>query len=426
MSFSTLSAIFKSQWLIDASEARNYLPMVHNMIELGTKFERQDNIIELMIVAEGQQAKTVQSVNGSVISPDEFASKKNTIVMSISGPLLKGDQECGPVGMMTMANMINTLSAQENVGTIILDIDSPGGQVFGTQELANAIKQSPKKTIAVVQEGMACSAAYWIASSCDEIYSTGKLNVFGSIGVMTRIADFDAYYEKEGLKIHNIYSRLSSEKNLDYKEALEGKQDLVKDDLDFVATEFIAAVKANRPNLNLKAGDPFKGATYKAEQALEYGLIDGIKSFKEILQSTMETNNKPNTTSANAADTNIVANAENVQNVETIDTADTAAIETAATENVIEALVKNVTGLKAEDVTAFNAKGLDFVLASKDAAVLSATEKAEYDQLKAWKQESNATHTADADGVDNFKENEATEKDLIAKEMEFVNKKYGI
>jgi ClpP class serine protease len=204
-----------------------------------------------------------------------------TVVISIQDAITKHDGWCS-FGSMTMAEMVNKLSASDKVSTLILEIDSPGGMVDGTQTLANSIANSPKKTIAFVNEGMAASAAYWIASSCDEIYVSQKTDTVGSIGVYLTIADFKGYFEKQGLKVHEIYSRLSGEKNKDYKDALEGDYSGYQDKLDFIAKEFIAHVKANR-TIDTSAADPFKGAMFYAEQAMEIGLIDGIKSFDELI-----------------------------------------------------------------------------------------------------------------------------------------------
>jgi protease-4 len=181
-----------------------------------------------------------------------------------------------------MASVVNKLSLSEKVETIIFEIDSPGGSVDGTQTYANAIANSNKRTIGIVNEGMAASAAYWIGSSCDELYVTKSTDMVGSIGVYITLADFTEYYENIGIKVKDIYSRLSPEKNKTYHDALAGDEDAMKDHLDFIANAFHAHVKSHR-DINISAGDPFKGAMFLAEQATEIGLIDGIKSWDELM-----------------------------------------------------------------------------------------------------------------------------------------------
>ena len=83
----------------------------------------------------------------------------------------------------------------------------------------------------------------------------------GSIGVYTSVADFNAYYASQGLPVHDIYSKLSSEKNADYKSAIAGDDKPMIKRLDRLAAEFIMHIKDNRPNLKItQDNNPHKGA----------------------------------------------------------------------------------------------------------------------------------------------------------------------
>ena len=412
VSFKTISAILRGAWLIDANEARNYLPLVANVLKGITLFEPVSELEEtkgiVPVLRAGANEIRVVSGNYSMKLLREDAHKlpaNSTVVVPISGAIMKEDAECGPIGSMTIASFINEISQINNVATILLDIDSPGGMVDGTQTLSQAIKNSPKKTIAYINDGMAASAAYWIASAADEIYCSQKTDVVGSIGVYVTFADFKAYYEKEGLKIHEIYSNRSSEKNKDYKDALAGNYDGIKADLDFIADEFIAAVKTNRPNINLSAGNPFKGATFYAEQALEIGLIDGIKSLNEIL-SEIKMDPKETTAAAEVTQEVIAA-------VETT--------ETVEQEVTIASLAASLQGLNAEQTTELNAAMAEAGLALIDAQVMhdvtqrattaeaQATELLEYKAgMEKWLGENGAEHTAIVAKTDKIVESAAT------------------
>lgn len=406
MSYTTLSAILKGKWLIEPISAKSYLPMVANVLKGTTEFEEKEP--ELIIgIHAGSKTKTVRSIGALGWIDKETIAPGSTIVIPVQGALMKNDQFCGPVGMMNLAALVNELGTIENVGTLIFDIDSPGGQVDGTQTLAEAIKNSKKKTIAIVNDGMACSAAYWVGSSCDEFYVSKKTDVVGSIGVYCTFADFKAYYESQGLPIHEVYSRKSSEKNKDYKEAMEGDYAAMQDDLDFLATEFIAAVKANRPGINLSKGDPFKGATYYAQQAIEIGLIDGIKSINEILSNT------------NMTEKNAEASAEAQEVVETVETDTVEAVE------VNTEMVANFIGaMDTEGETALNAA----LVASKK-VIVSADDFAELKQLREWKNETGASHTQGKDKVDTFNDNPDEDAELAAlkaKEASVLMNDFGI
>lgn len=388
MSYNTLAAILKGKWLIEPISAKNYLPLVANVLKGTTQIEQQENILNIGIV-EADTYKTIRSIGALAWLDKENIAPGSTIVIPVQGALMKADQFCGPVGMMNLAALTNELSKIDNVSTIVFDIDSPGGQVDGTQTLAAAIKNSNKKTIAFVNDGMACSAAYWIGSSCDEFYVSKKTDVVGSIGVYCTLADFKAFYESEGLPIHEIYSRKSGEKNKDYKDAMKGEYDGVMDDLDYIANEFIAAVKENR-KINLLKGDPFKGATYFAEQAAEIGLIDGIKTFEEILNTKIEMKD------------------ENKEAIEVNN----------------ETVAGFINGLNAEKLTVLNT-----LIKDTKRVVMSTDELQELETLRTWKAEHPLGHTVATDKDDEFgdrKDEDAELAKLKAKEADVLKNEFGI
>lgn len=433
MSYSLIASIVKGKWLIDPSAAKNYLPLIANVLKGTTQFEEKKPELVLEVYTQhvgvigGGGAATAAAIAAvkTVMVSDQWdlnhklISPNSTVVVPVSGPMMKNDQFCGPVGMMHLASITNQLSEHPNVDAIIFDIDSPGGQVDGTQTFAEAIKNSSKKTIAFVNDGMACSAAYWIGSSCDEFYVSKRTDVVGSIGVYCTLADFKSWYEAEGLKIHEIYSRKSSEKNKDYKDAMKGEYDAVMDDLDFLATEFINAVKENRPGINLSAGDPFKGATYYAEQAIEIGLIDGIKSMSEVL-SIAQASSQSNT-EAEASETQSTDNNQDMIKELTAVKGKAAADITPEEINAITA------ALHADEITGVEVVPAGTVEALTESANLAKADRDELVQLREWK-ESAGSHTTGKAKIDTFNENaeEETPEAILAREQSILAKDHGL
>jgi len=96
---------------------------------------------------------------------------------------------------------LHSALANEDVKAVVLDIDSPGGTVPGTDELASEIRaiRGGEKPIIAQVNSLAASAAYWIASAADEIVVTPSGRA-GSIGVYTAHDDLSAALEKRGIK----------------------------------------------------------------------------------------------------------------------------------------------------------------------------------------------------------------------------------
>ena len=94
--------------------------------------------------------------------------------------------------------------ADKSVTSIVLDVDSPGGSVYGVSELARKIYQSRgKKPIIAVANSLMASAAYWIASAADEIHVSPGAEV-GSIGVIAVHVDRSENNAKEGFNVSYI------------------------------------------------------------------------------------------------------------------------------------------------------------------------------------------------------------------------------
>jgi signal peptide peptidase SppA len=94
--------------------------------------------------------------------------------------------------------------ADSEVGTILLDVDSPGGSVAGIQEFAADIfaARGQKRIVAQANSLMA-SAAYWIGSAADEVVATPSGQV-GSIGVISAHEDHSGELEQKGIRVELI------------------------------------------------------------------------------------------------------------------------------------------------------------------------------------------------------------------------------
>ena len=170
-------------------------------------------------------------------------------------------------------------SALENpeVHSIILDIDSPGGEVNGCAEFASMIFEARgKKSIIAYASGDAASGAYWIASACDQIIAS-ETSMLGSIGVVA------VYRGSKDESVLEIVSSQSPYKRLD-PSSKDGKSRL-QSRIDDLATVFIESIAKHRgvdPPTVIKdfgGGDVFIG-----KNAINSGLADDIGSLEQIIK----------------------------------------------------------------------------------------------------------------------------------------------
>ncbi len=96
-------------------------------------------------------------------------------------------QVSGGTSTELLGRQLRALDQDPDVSTIVLDIDSPGGEVFGTEELAAQIRGMRTRVVAQAN-AVAASAAFWLASQADEVVMTPSGEV-GSIGVIAQHVD---------------------------------------------------------------------------------------------------------------------------------------------------------------------------------------------------------------------------------------------
>jgi ClpP class serine protease len=137
----------------------------------------------------------------------DVRGKLGTVTMS--GPMMRrrglfARIFFGATDTSEILRAVEEARAHPEVSTVLLDIDSPGGSVNGTPELAQAVRDlAERKHVYAFTEGQMCSAAYWIASQCDGIYMTPSARV-GSIGVIMALRDTSEAFGQMGVKVEKV------------------------------------------------------------------------------------------------------------------------------------------------------------------------------------------------------------------------------
>ena len=154
--------------------------------------------------------------------------KSDVAVIPIVGSITKYDS-CFSYGAITYARAILAAAKHPDVGSIVLDIDSGGGAVNAIGILKEAIRQTKELGKPILAHVDLCaSLAYWIASQCDAIFCDNALSEVGSIGGFCKIIDDTGALEMKGYKVITIYADESGDKNLFYRQALDGDYSLLK------------------------------------------------------------------------------------------------------------------------------------------------------------------------------------------------------
>ena len=132
-----------------------------------------------------------------------YAVVNGVAVIPVSGTIVRERSWYG-TGQDAVSSALKAALADPSVRAILLDVNSPGGVVSGTKELADAVAEArTKKRCAAYANGLCASAAYWLASATGTIYAPLTAAV-GSIGVIMTITNYAKMEEKWGISTVTI------------------------------------------------------------------------------------------------------------------------------------------------------------------------------------------------------------------------------
>lgn len=170
------------------------------------------------------------------------------------------------------------------VKAIILKINSPGGSVGASQEIAELIAAADKP-IVIFAGDVVASGGYYIASQADKIVAKPG-SLVGSIGVISMIPDLSGLYNKLGIKMQTI----KSGKNKDMFERTLTPEERKKFQgmSDELYRQFIADVAKGREMKKAKVAELATGEVFAATTAKKLGLVDEIGGYQTAIDTAAE------------------------------------------------------------------------------------------------------------------------------------------
>ncbi len=183
-----------------------------------------------------------------------------------------------------LMDYVDKLIDSNNNKGIILRLDTPGGAVYQADELYLKLMEYKEKTgrpIWAYMESTCCSGGVYLASSADEQYANRNTTT-GSIGVIISSYDLSGLYEKIGVKEANIVSAKNKDMGSMGKPMTAEQKAIYQSIVDEAYEQFVSIVAQAR---NMSVDDVKSladGRIYTASQALDNGLIDGIKTEEEF------------------------------------------------------------------------------------------------------------------------------------------------
>lgn len=210
--------------------------------------------------------------------------------ISVEGEI--GSEMTNTYSRGSIINQIKVASADPNVKAILLSVNTPGGGVYETAEIYNALKNSGKD-VYVAMKKQATSGGYYISMAAKKIYANSETTT-GSIGVIMSYVSAQKFLNEHGIKQETIRSGDQKAIGGLAEDLPESTRKIYQEQNKEAYDRFVKAIAEGR---NMSVDEVKKladGRTYSGKQAVENKLVDKIGTEDELINLIKEEKNLSN------------------------------------------------------------------------------------------------------------------------------------
>jgi len=252
------------------------------------KLTYYDDLIKGMDIGSFQTVNLYEHYNKDYFNP-RWSEPKTIAIVYADGSIRSGESgrsfwEGKIAGSSTISKALKRVRMDRNIKAVVLRVNSPGGDLFATDDIYRQIELlKSKKPLVVSMGGMAASGGYYISMAGDDILASPS-SITGSIGVVVGKPDMSGFYEKIGLKKETIKRGKHSDIRSFDKAASEDEIDLVERQVEQYYRDFIGKVSQWR-KIDVDSVDAVAGGrVWTGKQALDRGLIDSYGGIWDAIE----------------------------------------------------------------------------------------------------------------------------------------------
>ena len=283
--------------LMSKQEIRNYLVEKYGNEEEDEEDEKEEKEEEDEEEEKEREYERPEGITGSeylstlkdedIDSEKKKAQEKNKIaIIHVEGAIVTGNIGYNIAGSGGIVDNINKARDDKNVKGIILRVNSPGGDVYASSMITNALEefQSTGRPVMTSMGDIAASGGVWVTTTSEEIWAE-ETTLTGSIGVYSIIPDFSPLEKWAGVN----YDGVSMTKAGDIYDLSRGvNKDLNKqfrENTENIYKNFVTKVANNR-GLEFSEVLSFAGGRiWRGDAALELGLVDKLGTLNDAVDS---------------------------------------------------------------------------------------------------------------------------------------------
>lgn len=255
--------------------------------------EKMDEIVQLLDLRGAGYELTEEEI-AAVVAPraqrdeDDLLVSGNTAVVKVYGTLFPKanllTRFSGGTSTEQLQQLLTQAANDPKIERIVLDIDSPGGSAIGNIELVEKIRDVRRvKPVIASVNGMAASAAFWIATAAEKIYASPS-SMIGSLGVLIVHRESSRADEEAGIKFTVLKAGQFKADGNDREPLSEQSRATLEERINAYYDQFLSSVAANRNISERVAESQFgQGKVFLAGEALRRNMIDEIATLEQLL-----------------------------------------------------------------------------------------------------------------------------------------------
>lgn len=194
--------------------------------------------------------------------------------------------DCAPTASsMAYGQEVRAAAADAQIEAIVLEGDTPGGEVIGVPEAAAAIRDARAvKPVVAVANGVAASAGYWLLSQADEFLVTLS-GMVGSIGVYGLHEDVSQALAAQGVKVTLVSAGKYKVEGNSFEPFSDEARGAMQADVNRYYDMFVKDVARGRKvSVDAVRGGFGEGRMVGAKAAVDQGMATGIGGVEEAVR----------------------------------------------------------------------------------------------------------------------------------------------
>ena len=210
----------------------------------------------------------------------QYGAKKQLAVLYATGEIAEGSKT--GINCENLVPVITKLAEDDKVKGLVLRVNSPGGSVFGSEQIGEALEyfKSKGKPLAVSMGDYAASGGYWISCGADRIFAD-PLTVTGSIGIFGLFPNIEGLAQKLGINFETVETNPGAVFPTLYRRFTPTQQAAAQEFINKGYDKFINRVATGRKMSDAAVRRIAEGRVWGAQTAVKIGLVDELGGLED-------------------------------------------------------------------------------------------------------------------------------------------------